>query len=71
MSDIPLVSDIVPNCDHAKYLGKRIDSVLDQIHKNLEFILLDDASNDRSVEILSEYSRKYGLQNLMIMLIQN
>lgn len=62
MSDIPLVSVIVPNYNHAKYLGKRIDSVLNQSYKNLEVILLDDASDDRSVEILSEYSQKYGFR---------
>lgn len=62
MSDTPLVSVIVPNFNHAKYLGKRIDSVLNQSYKNLEIILLDDASNDRSVEILSEYSQKYGFR---------
>lgn len=62
MSDIPLVSVIVPNYNHAKYFGKRIDSVLNQSYKNPEVILLDDASNDRSVEILSEYSQKYGFR---------
>lgn len=60
MSDTPLVSVIVPNYNHARYLGKRIDSVLNQSYKSLEVILLDDASNDRSLEILSEYSQKYG-----------
>lgn len=51
-----LVSAIVPSYNHARYLRERLESVLGQGHRALEAILLDDASNDGSAEILREYA---------------
>ncbi len=49
------VSIIVPNYNHAPYLRKRLDSILNQTFSDFECILLDDASTDDSVSILKEY----------------
>jgi len=51
----PFVSVIVPNYNHAAYLKRRIDSILDQTYQNFELILLDDNSSDDSVNVLKEY----------------
>lgn len=51
----PLVSVIIPNYNHAPFLEERIDSVLHQTYKNLEVILLDDASTDNSKTIVEKY----------------
>jgi glycosyltransferase involved in cell wall biosynthesis len=37
---------VVPNYNHARYLPKRIESVLRQTYKDFELILLDDCSTD-------------------------
>jgi len=50
-----MVSVIVPNYNHAPYLKKRIDSVLDQTYQDFELIILDDYSEDNSSEIIEEY----------------
>ncbi len=55
----PLVSVIVPNYNHAKYLRLRLDSIYSQSYRNFEVILLDDASTDKSSEILREYAQRY------------
>ena len=54
----PLVSVIVPNYNHAKYLGDRLESITRQTYKNIEIILLDDASTDNSGEILEDFVSK-------------
>lgn len=51
----PLVSVIVPNYNHAKFLNERLDSIFNQTFKNFEVILLDDKSTDNSVEVLNQY----------------
>ncbi len=53
---MPKVSIIVPNYNHARFLRKRIDSVLQQTFQDLELILLDDCSTDDSRSILSSYA---------------
>ncbi len=50
-----LVSVIIPNYNHSKFLKKRIDSVLEQTYTKIEIILLDDASTDNSLSILEKY----------------
>ena len=52
----PMVSVIVPNYNHARYLRKRIESVLAQTYQDFEVILMDDCSTDGSRSILKEYA---------------
>ena len=52
---MPKISVIVPNYNHARYLRKRMDSVLGQTSQDFEVILLDDCSTDESRSILCEY----------------
>ena len=53
--DYPLVSVIIPNYNHSKYLKIRINSVLSQDYSNFEVIILDDCSTDNSREIIESY----------------
>lgn len=52
-----LVSIIVPNYNHEKYLVQRLESIFSQTYQNYEVILLDDYSSDNSREILSNFSK--------------
>ncbi|MGI4751472.1 MAG: glycosyltransferase [Janthinobacterium lividum] len=52
---VELVSVIIPNYNHAKYLNQRIDSVLQQSYQNFEVIILDDCSKDESKLIIDQY----------------
>lgn len=53
---MPLVSVIVPNYNHARFLRQRIDTILAQTFQDFELILLDDCSTDDSRSILSSYA---------------
>jgi glycosyltransferase involved in cell wall biosynthesis len=53
---MPKVSVIVPNYNHAKYLGQRLDSILQQSFQDFEVIILDDCSPDNSKEVIETYS---------------
>lgn len=51
----PLVSVIIPNYNHARYLPERMESVLGQSYQNFEVIILDDCSTDNSREVIERY----------------
>lgn len=50
-----MVSVIIPNYNHEKYLHQRIHSVINQTYQNFEIIILDDFSTDDSREIIESY----------------
>lgn len=54
----PLVSIITPCFNSEKYIRQTIESVLNQTYKNFEMIIVDDISEDKSVEIIKEYASK-------------
>lgn len=51
----PLVSVIVPNYNHARFLDERMETILGQTYQNFEVIILDDKSTDESKEVIERY----------------
>ena len=56
MSIIPSVSVIIPVYNQHAYVEQAINSVLNQSYSNYELIIIDDASTDKSLEIIRQYS---------------
>ena len=52
----PKVSVVVPNYNHARFLSRRVDSILRQTFQDFDLILLDDCSTDDSRSFLSQYA---------------
>ncbi len=65
MNRNPLISVIVPNYNHARFLKQRIDSILSQTLTDFELILLDDCSSDNSREILTEYEKDSRVSHII------
>ena len=54
------VSVIVPVYNTEEYLGKCLDSLVNQTLKELEIIVVNDGSPDNSEKIVKEYQKKYS-----------
>ena len=50
-----LVSIGVPVFNGEKFIGKTLDSLINQTHKNIEIIISDNCSNDKTVKICKNY----------------
>ena len=51
-----LISIIIPVYNSEQYLDRCINSVLDQTHEDLELILVNDGSTDKSGEICDSFA---------------
>lgn len=54
----PLISVVMPVYNALPFLNESIKSILEQTFSNFEFVILDDASTDGSVELLREWARR-------------
>ena len=54
----PAVSVVMPVFNRQRYVGEAIESVLGQTFNDLELILVDDGSTDRSLRICRQYARR-------------
>jgi glycosyltransferase involved in cell wall biosynthesis len=58
MTANPLLSVVMPVHNALPFLGESIRSILEQTLSDFEFVILDDASTDDSVELLREWARR-------------
>lgn len=63
---MPKVTVILPNFNHESYIQERIESILNQDFKDFELIILDDASNDKSPEIIRKYLTDTRIKEFII-----
>ena len=58
MQDQPLVSVVTPVYNGSPYLAECIESVLSQSYENFEYLIVNNCSKDRTLEIALEYAKK-------------
>ena len=51
----PLASVVIPAYNQAEFLGEAIHSVLDQTYENLELIVVNDASQDNTSDVVKQF----------------
>lgn len=61
---IPLISVALCTYNGASFLQKQLDSIISQDWPNLEIIIVDDASNDGTREILQQFKHNYPKTSL-------
>ncbi|MFP4379511.1 MAG: glycosyltransferase [Candidatus Sumerlaeia bacterium] len=54
-----------PARDEEKFIGNVLDSVVNQSWKPLKYVVISDASSDRTDEIVREYARQYSFVELV------
>ncbi len=58
----PAVSVVVPSYNYARYLDRRMASILDQTFQDLEVIVEDDGSTDGTLEKLERWGRRRNVR---------
>ena len=61
----PLVSVIVPAYNHEKYVVDCLEGIASQSYQNIQWIVVDDCSNDKTPQILRENQTRYGYQLIL------
>lgn len=56
------ISLITPTYNSAKTISRTIDSIIAQNYSNLEYIIIDGASSDRTLEIIKDYQAKINIK---------
>ena len=56
-SENPKISIISPNHNRGKYILRLLRSIQNQFFDDLEIILVDDFSNDNSIELIEKYQK--------------
>lgn len=51
----PLVSIVMPTLNSEKFIREAVNSVVDQTYENIELVVVDGGSTDRTLDILGEY----------------
>ncbi len=52
----PLVSVVIPSYNHARYLGRALQSLIDQTYTNWNAIIVDNHSTDNTDEVVASFS---------------
>ena len=61
-----VVSIIIPAYNSEKFIRRCLDSVVNQIYKNIKIIVVDDASTDNTEKIIKEYAKYLGLDEVKV-----
>ena len=56
-SHLPKISVIIPIYNVESYLGKALESIINQSFSDIEIICVDDGSTDNSLQIIKEYEK--------------
>ena len=57
----PIVTVIIASYNNEKFIKKCLNSILNQTHKKIEIIVVDDCSTDNSIQVLKKFKKRIKL----------
>ncbi len=57
-ANLPFVSVIIPAYNAEAFIGRTLESVLSQTYENIEVLVVDDGSKDKTAEIVASFAQK-------------
>lgn len=69
--DYPLVSIVAVCYNHERFVQETLDSISNQTYKNTELIIIDDCSEDNSVDVIRSWIEKNNMDCIFIPHKQN
>ena len=68
--DYPLISIVIPTLNSAHTIGSTLDSIKEQMYPEIQIIIIDACSTDRTLEIIKSYDdlveRIYSVSNFRV-----
>ncbi len=55
----PKISIVIPSFNKVKFIGKTIESIINQNYPRFEIIIMDGGSTDGTLKVISNYAGKY------------
>lgn len=68
--DFPLQSVCIPAYNHERYIQACLDSVLHQTYPNIELIIIDDGSRDRTYDLAADFVAEHGVRFARVELLR-
>lgn len=56
LNNRPLISVVIPTYNHAQFIGKCLQSVIDQSYSNWEIIVINNFSEDNTIDIVNSFN---------------
>ena len=66
-----LISVLIPCYNHEKFIADCLDSLIAQSYPNIELLIIDDASVDRSWDVIKSYERQLKCRFVNLVLERN
>lgn len=63
------VSILVPFYKVEKYVGRCVESLFTQTYQNIEYVFVNDCTPDKSMEVISKFMQKYGVEEKCKMIV--
>jgi len=64
MNKLPFISIAMATYNGEKFIQAQLDSIINQTHKNIEIVICDDGSCDKTIDIIKKYKKKYSFIKL-------